>query len=985
MDRKTRMHYEDAVEEMLEQLEALCYERLGDLSCTAYITKEPVPFAQRTSGTQKQLKEGDVWAEEVFDCAWMHITGELPSIAQEELVFLINCGGEGLICDSYGTEKQSITCYASDFSPELGKPEKKVVLSEGLVVDGKVDFWIDAAANDLFGKMKEDSRFALLCCARQQTEIRNLFYDVQLLYGVYTMNDDGAWETQILEALNAIAGEIQSLTEQAAKVHRAALAPFLAEKNEGEVFHYSAMGHAHLDLAWLWPIRESKRKGARTFATQLMNIKRYPDYVFGASQAQLYDWVKESYPALYARVKEAAKGKNWDVQGATWVEMDSNLISGESMMRQFFYGKQFMQEEFGQEMKIFWVPDSFGYSACIPQVMALANVPYFLTQKMSWNTVNKFPHHSFWWQGLDGTKVLAHMLPESTYNSPVRPDYLTMGEENYMEREISSHAMQLFGIGDGGAGPGFEHIERALRLADLKGMPKVKMEKSMDFFKAFDDGKTPYPTHSGELYLERHRGTYTTQSKNKKYNRKCEFALRNYELLASLALKNGLELPISKEELDIIWKEVLLYQFHDILPGSSINRVYVESVARYESLLAQLEQGIERLLLQLVGGETAVNLNAFPYSKTLSYGGTWYRCSIPALGFTKITAGEALSAFAAKADENSIENDKLRVVFAQGCIVSLFDKTLNREFVAEGGTMALLTEYPDEGDCWDIKPTDYYQRDKTDAVCTSFLTGTNGAEAYAQAEYTVGASKVVQRFTLTDGSALLEGDLDIDCKQENAMLRIAFPTALQTGVCNFNIQFGHLARATTEHNSVEQAQFEVSGQKFVDLSEQSCGLALLNDCKYGYRCKGGLMDMDLIRSPKGGPGSAVDQGKHSVRYALLPHAGELGAEVYHEAYLLNNPLRVVEGKAACGAQAQSLFCCENPNIVLESVKIPEDGKGLMARVYNAGSKPVTAKIGFSGYTVQGKADIMENPLEEVAEDTVTLPGFGLCNLRLIDK
>lgn len=983
-EQKRKMLLEEAVEESISLLFAQSYERLGNLSCTAFVTGEPEPFERRECGTKMQLQEGDVWAKEVFDCAWFHITGELPagcSVKSDagELVFLINCGGEGLVYDRNGVEKQSITCFASDFSPQLGSPEKKVVYGNGLIVDGKVDFWIDAAANDLFGKSKDSSRMALLFVARQHMEIRALAYDVQTLFGVYMENDDGEWETEIINAIGAMQPAWENLSDAAAKEMRVTLAPFLAAKNEGDMFQYSAVGHAHLDLAWLWPIRESKRKTARTCATQLMNIERYPGYIFGASQAQLYTWVKEEMPRLWERIRVQYEKGNWDLQGATWVEMDSNLISGESMIRQFYYGKQFYLNEFGEEMKILWLPDSFGYSACLPQVMKLADVPYFLTQKMSWNTVNKFPYHSFYWQGLDGSQVLAHMLPDDTYNSPIRADFLKFGEQNYQERAISDKAMLLFGIGDGGAGPGFEHLERLRRFENLKNIPKVRPEKSLSFFKRFDDGKTPYPTHAGELYLEKHQGTYTTQSKNKRYNRKCEFALRNYELLAFFAQENALPLPISPEMLDEMWKEVLLYQFHDILPGSSINRVYEESVARYELLLAQLENGIQTLSDALANGKGYRNLNAFSYTKALRFESGWFRCNIPALGLATMQDGQEISEFAVKAQENQIENDCLRVTFADGCITSLFDKRLGKEFVADGGKMALVSQYTDTGDCWDIAPIQY-EESKRDAVCTAFTVGTDGAVAFAQGSYTLGETSFTQHFTLTDGSALLECDLCVDCHQQDAMLRIAFPTGLETEEANFNIPFGHLARKTTNNNSVEKAQYEVSGQKFVDLSQTDCGLSLLNDCKYGYKCKNGVIDMDLIRSPKDGPGENVDQGAHSIRYALLPHAGALGMETYREAYLLNNPLLPSEGTAAAALPA---FDAQNSSIVLESVKIPQDGNGLLVRLYNANAAQCGAKVTLEGYRMTEAVGVMENTLANLEGNNLTLNGFELKIIRFI--
>lgn len=693
------------------------------------------------------------------------------------------------------------------------------------------------------------------------------------------------------------------------------------------------------------------------------NIEKYPDYIFGASQAQLYDWIKEDYPQIYERVLEASKTPNWDVQGATWVEMDSNLISGESMIRQFYYGKKFFREEFGQDMKILWLPDSFGYSACLPQVMKLAGVPYFLTQKISWNTVNKFPYHTFKWQSPDGSEVFAHMLPDDTYNGPVKGSRLKFGEKNYQERAISSNAMMLYGIGDGGAGPGYEHIERMHRFKDLSHMPKVTPKKALDSFKILDDGKTNYPTHIGELYLERHQGTYTTQSKNKKYNRKCEFALKNYEYLMLLAKDCDIDIPISAEKLEKIWKEVLLYQFHDILPGSSINRVYDESVARYEKILAHLNEGIESLSNKLFG-KGLLNLNSFSQSGIFKVDSEWYYSDVPAMGFASVSQMKKVKKFTVRATQNIIENEKLRVQFKDGCIVSLFDKVLNQEFVQNGKRMGVFSGYTDVGDCWDIHPVNY-QKSRRNAKCTSFETNLDGARATAMSEFKLGASTIRCLYILTQNSELLEMELTIDCHQKRQMMRVEFPVTVVSDECSFNVPFGHIKRATTENNSVEKAQYEVSGQKFVDLSNDKYGISIINDCKYGYRCKGSVIDIDLIRSPFGGPGTNVDQGLHTLKLAIYTHSGELASDTYKYAYQVNNAPVAVNGIG--GLENFAPFKCDNDNIILESVKTSDDDNGAVLRLYNCSESVQKCAVSFDGYEVSGITDIMEDEVNAVDE------------------
>ncbi|MBO4539244.1 MAG: alpha-mannosidase [Clostridia bacterium] len=962
----------ECIARAIDRLHKQAYKNVGRLQCEGYVTAEPVPFERRTEGKKVVIKQGTVWAEKVFDCAWFHVTGDLPKT--DNVVMLIDCGGEGLVFNKDGKAIQGITSRYSQFSPDLGLAKKIVVDVEPFVEDDMVDFWIDCGANDLFGNRKNDSRVSELCFAEYYKEVDALAYDMEVLFDVYAYNYNEDFEKRIIKTLLSVLPKTRVISNEKAILLRKELAPLLAEKNDKYAFTFHSIGHAHLDLAWLWPLRESHRKGGRTFANQLRNIKNYPGYIFGASQAQLYDWVKKDYPELYGEVKKAVKEKRWDVQGATWVEPDSFCISGESLIRQFYYGKKFFRKEFGQDMKIFWVPDSFGYSGCLPTVMNLAGVPYFLTQKMSWNKYNKFPYHTFRWEGLDGSTVLAHMLPECTYNGAMNTYSFKKAEKYYYERKYNNEAMALFGIGDGGAGPGVEHIERAVRMADLKDTPKVDFKLSADFFKDIDDPEKEYPVFKGELYLEKHQGTQTSHGKNKFYNRKCEFALKNYDLLVVAAKEKGIVPPLGQERIDEIWKEILLYQFHDILPGSSIDRVYTESEERYEIIYKELTSAIATLASALADGASVFNPNPYSYRLPVKIDDNWYDVNAKGLSAVSV-AGLDDAVSSVKASENTLENEYLKVVFKDGVIVSLYDKKMEKEFVPHGGKTAVISKYVDNGDAWDF-PKDYREK-KKDAVCTGFATYVDGPEAYAEATYTVDDNKIAQRFSLLSGSRQVTVKMKVDCHQEASMLRIAFPVDIYTSECAFNVQYGHLTRRTTEENSIEKAQFEVNGQKFVDMSEINYGVSVLNDCKYGFRCKGNVMDMNLIRTPKKGPSHQPEQGEHEINYAILVHEGPMGEETYKAAYLLNNPLVPVLGS---GSGLDLGFTCDNDNVVVEAIKPSDDGKGFVARVYNSSSKSQTANLTFAGKTAVCRTDIFENKIAD-AETPLTLRKFELVILK----
>lgn len=962
------------VQNLLNNIRACAYEKLTKLNAEGYYSLEPLSFKDRMTGERKELREGTVWAKNNFDCMWVHLTSDISkyNIDENDINFLVDLGGEGLVVDKDGNGLQAITCYASDYDYQLGRPEKKVVLNHGFVNNGKVDFWIDAAANDLFGYFHDCAVIRRLDVVKVNHEVRALAYDIEVLLSAFNFASNSQAK-EFYKAFRQVMNKcVFPMTNEIASECREILKPLFEYTNSGKIFNYGAIGHAHLDLAWLWPLRETYRKGLRTFSTQLMNLDRYPDYVFGASQAQLFEWIKERDLSLYNRMKEYVKQGRFEVQGATWVEMDSNLISLESMIRQFYYGKKHFMKEFGLDMKILWLPDSFGYSPCLPQVMKLSNVPYFLTQKMSWNTVTKFPYHTFNWVGLDGSKVFAHMLPDNTYNSPCRADKMMFGVNNYQEKDITDKAFMLFGIGDGGAGPGFEHIERATRLKDLAPLPKVKMQRAVDFFDDFVSEKDKFNEYQGELYLEKHQGTYTTQARNKWYNRKCEFLLRNYELLVNMLGQKYM--PISSEELENIWKEILLYQFHDILPGSSINRVYDESVARYKEIYARLNNAINELLSKISSEKSFINLNSYDMEHIFKSGNEWYKINVPKLTTINQKMAKKITDFTTKNTSNCIENDRLKVVFDNGEIVSYFDKKLEREFVGKNAKFLKYSVYKDMGDCWDMKRD--YAKGKTPLSLVSFDTKKDGACVKSIAKFSYKNMQVLQEISLLDGEDILRVNIHVDNRETDIMLRVEFDTNIVSDKCAFNTQCGHIYRPTTESNDGEKAQFEVSGQKFVDLSNGSEGISIINDCKYGFRCKGSVIDINLLRSPHKGPGKVVDQGEFDIRLALYSHSGGVDSEVYKRAYMINNP--IIE---YVGVEDKEInkYVIDNENIVLESVKVADKG-GEIVRIYNCSEIEQVFALDNPKYKNMEVVNILEDKISEFNGKAIIKP-FEIINVR----
>ncbi|MBO7385353.1 MAG: alpha-mannosidase, partial [Clostridia bacterium] len=499
-------------------------------------------------------------------------TGKVPvSAAGRDVVLLIDVNGEGCIVDKNGVPVLGITNKASDFDRNHGEPGKRVCPLFLPAKGGEeIDVWMDAGLNDLFGNLHDNGVIKEADIAVRNNAILSLYYDVEVLEEMSrVLPQDRARTCLIREKLYEVATRVTEWTEEAALWAKEVLRPCLEAKGGDSALTLSAIGHSHLDLAWLWPLRETKRKGMRTFATVMHYFDLYPEYQFVQSQAQLYDWIKELQPALYAKVKRKAAEGRWEPNGAMWVEPDCNMPCGESFVRQFLYGQKFFKQEFGRYCDVCFLPDTFGYSAALPQIIKGAGVKYFTTQKMSWNSVNRFPYQSFTWQGMDGSDVLAHMLPEQNYLSSAMPRAIKMNEENYYEKGKSSHALMLFGIGDGGGGPSEEHLERIKRQKNLPGQIPIVQETTSQFFKKLETEQDRLPRWVGEMYLEYHQGTLTTQARSKKWNRKTELGLRDAELISAAAeTLGGPGYPA--EELEKVWKEALLYQFHDILPGSSI-------------------------------------------------------------------------------------------------------------------------------------------------------------------------------------------------------------------------------------------------------------------------------------------------------------------------------------------------------------------------------------------------------------------------------
>jgi alpha-mannosidase len=973
---------------LLAATEAAMYQAVAPLSVVAWITPEPVPFDRRESGKRMILGLGDRWGSRIFDCGWFLFEAALPRGLQEPLFVRIDINGELCLVDEGGRPVRGLTCVKSIFDRRLGCPGKTIyALPPDTIRQAHLALWGDAGFNDLFGCLCGNGvvEMAEVCVCRQDT--RALHYDLSVL-GDYAagLPPEHPTSRELEAVLGALAIHPDPTSPAWVESARGWLRPFFIPDVPRSPLKVRALGHSHLDLAWLWPVRETIRKAARTFATALYNIERYPLYVFGASQPQQYAWVKQHYPDLYRRIRDAVRAGRIEPLGAMWVEPDCNVPSGESLVRQILHGQRFYREEFGVEVRNCWLPDTFGFNAQLPQILSRSGIRYFMTMKIAWNQVNRFPHHSFRWAGLDGSEVLAHLLPEETYASPATPQSLRKIGANYAQRDVSRHALMVYGIGDGGGGPDAEHLERIARAQTLGDLPTPELGSAAEFFEQWKEDADAFPQWKGELYLERHQGCFTTQAAVKRNNRLSEIALREAEWAAVLAERLA-DRPYPVAELDAIWKDVLLYQFHDILPGSSIKRVYDECAPRYAQILEQLAGLVARSYAAL--GPGVYNSLPWPRREWLKLAEQWYWVDVPGLGCGTLTEAP-LPAVVAR--ERLLENELLRVGFAaDGTLASVWDKETGREVLAAGEAGNRFVVFDDGGDAWDF-PMTYLDQTPRFPQLVAAVPRVDGPCAVMEQVWRIGRSEIRQAIILKTGSRQLEFDTQVDWHEEKAMLRVRFPVAVATPEARFEIPFGSIRRPTHEDDSWAKAQLEVFAHQWVDLAQSDYGVALLNDCKYGHRVKGHTLDLNLIRSvphpdvaliskedrSEDGHGPMTDQGRHVFRYALLPHDGGWSeSDLTRAARVFNTPLHHVPG-----AGGRRVFLeLDPPGIEIAAVKRAEDGRGFIVRLCRLESTPCHARVRMKiPYCEARETDMMEADLGPV--DLASL-NFGPCEIKTL--
>ncbi|WP_285242741.1 glycoside hydrolase family 38 C-terminal domain-containing protein [Pseudarthrobacter sp. fls2-241-R2A-127] len=788
------------------------------------------------------------------------------------------------------------------------------------------------------------------------TEVESLFLEATVLFGLLRELPPGTPRRQLLlgglqDAINAMdPGNVAAGAVEARKI----LAPLLAAPAEHSAHRIFATGHAHIDSAWLWPTRETVRKCARTFSNVLDLMDRDPELTFTCSSAQQFAWMKQYHPGIFARIAERVAEGRFVPVGNMWVESDVNMPSGESLVRQFQQGARFFDTEFGAISDVGWLPDSFGYSAALPQLLRKSGLRWFFTQKMCWNETNSMPHHSFLWEGLDGSRIFTHFPPTNTYSGDMRPTELARSVRNFKDHGDASMSLMPFGYGDGGGGPTREMMQLGRLQENLEGSPRVRFSSAHDFFaEAEQDYRNP-PIWSGEMYLEFHRGIYTSQARTKSGNRRNERLLVEAEYWAAVAcIRHGLAFPY--ERFDRLWQQVLLLQFHDILPGSAIAWVHREAEATHAAVSEELDQVITQSLAAIAGeGREEFVFNASPATAD----GVPSRSGAPA-------AVRKQQLLARGPEGNFILRNGLveLTVTPEGHISSLIDLGTGRDVIPRGRLANMLQLHRDTPNQWDAWDIDLSYRDTVVEVFDgSAEPGSDGKEILVRREF--GNSTVQQRIGLSGTEPAVRIQTSVDWHEKQKLLKLAFPLDVHAGFSSSETQFGHVQRPVHNNTSWEHAKYEFCAHRWLHVGEPDFGVAVASDAVYGYDVERDIHDgrvsttvrQSLLRAPTF-PDPEADQGHHDFLTTITVAPG-IG-DAIRAGYAANTHRRPVRGSRG----ASALVSVDNPAIVAETVTLASDRSGdLVVRLYESQGRRAKAALAVSA-DIAGvtEVDLLDRP------------------------
>jgi alpha-mannosidase len=949
-------------------------------------------------------------------CQWFRASVQVPScIPDDKVVLGLRPGGEAL-CIIDGVPIQGL-----DSNRHL------VHLLDKSVAGKTVEVTIDANSSATIS-------FDTAYIAVQDTDTHNLYYDLLVAFDVSRAHDQDkssigsgllemVYDVIMRVDLGAVANrhEWRKQVVAASKVFHKRIKDYKHSYNEGA---FTVMGQSHLDTAWLWPLRTTHKKCGRTFSTALHYMDQYPDFTFMMSQPQIYEYVKQWYPTIWERLKEKIANGQWEVSGAPWVEQDLNVPSGEAHVRQYLYGNRYLREEFGVHSRVVWMPDCFGYTFSLPQIMKKAQIDYFFTTKLHGNQYNRHPYDLFRWRGIDGSEVVAIQAPNACNDRPT-PDRLKQAWVEFRQKNAAPEMPYAFGHGDGGGGPTIEQIEYARRLGNTSGVPRLTWGKVEETYERIsnDIDADDLPVFHDEMYYEKHRGCQTTHARTKRNNRMSELLARDTEFLSSMAYLRGD--TYDHERINDAWKLILLNQFHDILPGSSISEVYVDADRDYaiaqDGLNAARISATESLLISL---DTSGDGKAIVVHNTLG----WDRSDVAILDIEvpsdtvsvvdgngevvrsqRSTAPDGSAILLFEADEvpslghavyhiiegehtpkktgsrsprvskTRIENDFFDIrIGRDGTISRIWDKSADREVLADGqrgNTLSLFEDRPANSDAWDIDFNAFHMSEEISDIVSMEVVEDGPVRATLRVVKATEKSTITQDISVWRTLNRIDFATQVQWHEKHKLLKAAFPVDVTSRRATYEIQYGAIERPTHRSTQWDAARFEVPAHRWIDLSESDYGVSILNDCKYGFDVEDNVMRISLLRSPTA-PDPHADEGYQEFTYSLYPHTGSWQeAQTVHRAYEANVPLTVNVTDAHGGA-VPSLFSfatVDNPNVILDCVKKAEDSDDIIVRLYEAYGTRGQVNLGFTSTP----AHVVECDLMEENDESVELDGNGI--------
>lgn len=953
------------VRKILDEKDRHLYRKLSEIRFRFSVTERHLSHDQAMGLPYADAAVGELWGQK-WSYAWFRTDIRIPPEA---------AGKRVVIRPDFGSEATVFVNGAVRGAIDL--VHKEITLTRSAAVGEPFTVLAEAYAGH--GENRPRLGQSWLCVFDE--ELYQFYIDLECLYSLRQTLDIGSYRAveidngfrELLSVFEPGRGDADRSRDIGK--WRAILRPLLEKKNGDSAPLLYLMGQSHLDIAWLWPIEETKRKIARTFSNQLALMEEYPDYVYVQSQPYLYQLLKRHYPELYERVRQAVRERRVIPEGGMWVESDTNLPSGESLIRQILYGKRFFEEEFGVESEMLWLPDVFGYSGNLPQIMrqcglsCMASVKMFQTYN---NVADPFPYNTFIWEGIDGSRVPVHLLDYGEYPIRITPEFLvSQWYDRTQKDEISARLVQ-FGHGDGGGGANRDDMEFMRRLGDLEGVPRTRHGSPLDFFRDQREKGEFKRKYVGELYYPAHRGTYTTQARIKRGNRRTETLLHDLEFLAAAAASHGKPVPVAKDRLDEWWRRFLLLQFHDILPGTSISRVHEEAVREFGKLEEELQSAIGAVFEAAKDPGrsdelTVLNTTSFHRDEVVQVpegceglvqagpaqeheGKRYVRVQIPPYGAVSLT-GESREAAelsgsgaSVRVTESEMENEYLRIRFDErGELTSVYDKEHEREWLSgNANRFRIYRDHPSDFDAWEIDRRYQAAEVECETAASVRVAASGPLFGMLRVEKKLGDTVIVQNIRLRAGKRMVEFDTEVLWEEKNRLLKVDFPAAVHTREMLSEIQFGYVKRPTHRSRPHDADRFEVHQHRWSALVEANGGCALLNDSKYGISAEDQVMSLTLLRAPTY-PDPESDSGRHRFAYAFLVWNGDFyRSPVVKEAYAFNYPVHVRRGGWPSDTE-NGFVSVDRESIVIDTIKLAEDGSGdIVIRAYESKGGSVRA-------------------------------------------